>query len=89
MDIMAQYMTELLVGGMLILFGILARSLAHRVITSQDTILSRLDYLYREFHEHKLEDARMWSRIDAEVHGLYKRLDRELPNGGGKKANTP
>lgn len=59
------------------LFSLLVRYWFASISRQNEKILSKLDMLVSDFHQHKIDDTASLSRLDANLINIYKRLDRE------------
>ena len=70
------YFSEIIFGGMLTVFSAFLRHWFQGVTKQFDKIIEKLDVLVNEFHEHKVDDAKHFARMNADIHNIYKTMDR-------------
>lgn len=67
---------------MLSLFAWAIRYWATTITGKLDNVLTKVDKIAEDLHEHELEDAKYMARVSADVQNIYKRLDREGVSSG-------
>lgn len=67
MDVFAAYFGELFVGLLLMVFGILFQNWARSMRTQTDRILSKLEGLVIEFHNHRVDIENRVTRVETKV----------------------
>lgn len=72
-----EYITEIIVGGVLTVFAVLFRSWSQSATRQAEKILEKLEQISATFHAHELTDAAMLAQINADVMNIYKRIDRD------------
>lgn len=66
-DVFAQYFGEILVGGVLMVFGFAFQSWAKGLRISTDRILEKLEGLVVEFHNHRVDIENRVTRVETKV----------------------
>lgn len=92
MDVILNHLTEILVGGMLSLFGWALKSWGAHIRSTIDGVSKNVDKASARIEAgamkvHALEvmHARQISAIEAHVTNLYKRLDREITSNAANQ----
>lgn len=78
-DVLGLYFSEIIIGAMLTVFGAFLRYWFQGVTKELDKILEKLDVLVGDFHDHKVDDAKQFGRLNADVNNIYKTMDRRNP----------
>ena len=71
-----QYIPEIMIGIVLIFFAWAFKSLSKSLEDAPNKILEKLDGLTNEFHETRLQVEKRVTKVETEVQGIHKRLDR-------------
>ena len=82
-----EHLPEIVGGVVLAGFAWGFRTWSHTLEKTSDKILNKLDALQNAFHEHKLTTEKRVTKIETEVQGIQKYIDRFLTNG--KKPSDP
>lgn len=85
MDVFAAYFGELFVGGILMIFGFMFQNWARSMRSQSDRILSKLEGLVIEFHNHRVDIENRVTRVETKVdidriERHEARVAREHPN---------
>lgn len=67
---MIEYLPDMIAGAILLVIGIAFRNWATTIRHSTDTILSKLELLSREFHQHNITTESRVTRVEEKVNQL-------------------
>jgi hypothetical protein len=67
MEVFAAYFGEMLVGAILMIFGFIFQSWAKGLRSNTDRILSKLEGLVIEFHNHRVDIENRVTRVETKV----------------------
>lgn len=71
-----EYLTEMVVGGMLTLFGFMVRSYVNTLSKQLAVMVTKFESIQTGLHQHEIANARDLAKISAEITNIYKRMDR-------------
>lgn len=66
------YFGELLVGGVLMMLAWAFKSWSTSIKEATNSILSKLDYLTKEFHQHRIDIERRVTRVETKVDIIHE-----------------
>ena len=75
---LANYVPEIIVGLVLAAFAWSFRAWSYTINENSEKILTRLEKLSLEFHNHRIQTENRVTRVETELTGLIRQLDRAI-----------
>lgn len=69
----AEYGSQLVIGLILIVFGAAFKSWSTTLKDVTEKILGKLDYLTKEFHQHRVDVEKRVTRVETQVESLLRK----------------
>ena len=73
---LSQFVTEVAVGLMFVVFSFLARSFFSRMTTNLNNAVKRIEEVGRQVHQIEVKNAERLAELGAHVQNIYERLNR-------------